>query len=206
MFLVGLTGGIASGKSTVAEVWGQLGAEIIDADQLAREVVAPGTHGLNQIIEEFGNEVLLPDGSLNREKLAELVFTNPTKRMKLESITHPLISALARDRISSSKAGIVVYVIPLLAESNSQLPFDYVVTVEAREVDQIERMVASRNMTQAQAKARISSQASPAMRANLADRILNSNQSLALLIKDARDLWLEIEKCALTSKERHLDD
>ena len=194
MFLVGLTGGIASGKSTVAEVWEQLGADIIDADQLAREVVAPGTHGLNQIIEEFGNEVLLPDGSLNREKLAELVFTNPMNRMKLESITHPLISALARDRISSSKAGIVVYVIPLLAESKSQLPFDYVVTVEAREVDQIERMVSSRNMTQAQAKARISSQASPAMRANLADRILNSNQSLALLIKDARDLWFEIEK------------
>ena len=194
MFLVGLTGGIASGKSTVAEVWEQLGADIIDADQLAREVVAPGTHGLNQIIQEFGNEVLLPDGSLNREKLAELVFTNPMNRMKLESITHPLISALARDRISSSKAGIVVYVIPLLAESKSQLPFDYVVTVEAREVDQIERMVTSRNMTKAQAKARISSQASPAMRANLADRILNSNQSLALLIKDARDLWFEIEK------------
>ena len=194
MFLVGLTGGIASGKSTVAEVWEQLGADIIDADQLAREVVAPGTHGLNQIIQEFGNEVLLPDGSLNREKLAELVFTNPTNRMKLESITHPLISAMARDRICSSKAGIVVYVIPLLAESKSQLPFDYVVTVEAREVDQIERMVTSRNMTKAQAKARISSQASPAMRANLADRILNSNQSLALLIKDARDLWFEIEK------------
>lgn len=196
MFLVGLTGGIASGKSTVAELWQTLGADIIDADELAREVVEPGSQGLARIAEEFGDSILNADESLNRGALAGLVFADVKKRKLLESITHPLIRALAQERISAKKANVVVYVIPLLVESSSDLPFDYVVTVEAPQTDQVSRMMESRDMTESEALARIRAQATPAERANVADRILSSNQSLALLLKDAKVLYKELESLA----------
>jgi dephospho-CoA kinase len=196
MFLVGLTGGIASGKSTVADVWQSLGADVIDADELAREVVQPGSQGLARIHEEFGESVLNADESLNRGALAGLVFADVKKRRLLESITHPLIRALAKERISSRNADVVVYVIPLLVESSSDLPFDYVVTVEAPQTDQVTRMTESRDMTESEALARIQAQATPAERANVADRILSSNQSLALLLKDAKVLFRELESLA----------
>lgn len=196
MFLVGLTGGIAAGKSTVAELWQTLGAEVVDADELAREVVSPGSEGLAKIVESFGQEVLKTDGSLNRAKLADLVFSTPDKRALLESITHPLIRSLAAKRIASAESEIVLYVIPLLVESKSELPFDFVVTVEAPQEEQINRMVKNRNMTEAQAAARVQSQATPAERANSADRILSSNQPLPLLLKDARMLFSEIQGLA----------
>lgn len=196
MFLVGLTGGIASGKSTVAELWQTLGADIIDADELAREVVEPGSQGLARIAEEFGDSILNADESLNRGALAGLVFADVKKRKLLESITHPLIRALAQERISAKKANVVVYVIPLLVESSSDLPFDYVVTVEAPQTDQVSRMMESRDMTESEALARIQAQATPAERANVADRILSSNQSLALLLKDAKVLYKELESLA----------
>lgn len=194
MFLVGLTGGIASGKSSVAEYWESLGADVIDADLLAREVVEPGSAGLKQIIDEFGKSVLTTDGELNRQALAEIVFSNADSRKKLESITHPLIRKVALERIRSSGSKIVVYVIPLLVESQSDLPFDFTVTVEAPEKDQVQRMMESRGMTEIEAKSRIASQASPAERANISNRILSSNQPLKLLLKDAKILWNEIEK------------
>ena len=196
MFLVGLTGGIASGKSTVADVWQSLGADVIDADELAREVVQPGSQGLARIVEEFGESVLNTDESLNRGALAGLVFADVKKRRLLESITHPLIRALAKERISSRNADVVVYVIPLLVESSSDLPFDYVVTVEAPQTDQVTRMMESRDMTESEALARIQAQATPAERANVADRILSSNQSLALLLKDAKVLFRELDSLA----------
>lgn len=196
MFLVGLTGGIAAGKSTVAEYWQSLGAEIIDADVLAREVVEPGSAGLKQIVSAFGEAVLNLDGSLNRSALADVIFSSTQKRSVLESITHPLIRLAAEKRLSESHSNIVVYVIPLLFESKSDLPFDLVVTVEAPEKDQAERLMSSRKMTLIEAMARITAQAKPAQRANIADRILSSNQSLSLLMKHARFLWGEIEKLA----------
>ena len=196
MFLVGLTGGIASGKSSVAELWESLGAEVIDADVLARRVVEPGSSALAALVTHFGNRILDQTGSLDRATLASLVFSNPDERKFLESVTHPRIRDLASQLISSSKAEIVVYVIPLLVESGSTLPFDFVVTVEAPEKDQVERMVSTRNMTEFEAISRIRSQVTPAQRANVADRILNSNQSLKLLMKDATLLWKEIENLA----------
>jgi dephospho-CoA kinase len=196
MFLVGLTGGIASGKSTVAEFWQSVGAEIIDADNLAREVVAPGTTGLAEIVETFGESMLAPDGSLDRQALASNVFHSVEARRNLEEITHPKIRDLAESRIESSSSEIIVYVIPLLVESKSQLPFDFVVTVEAPENDQVQRMTMNRDMSEVDARARIAAQATPAQRANISDRILNSNQSLALLLNDAKVLWREIELLA----------
>jgi dephospho-CoA kinase len=196
MYLVGLTGGIASGKSTVASLWSELGATVIDADLLAREVVEPGTSALEKLATVFGSRVLNPDGSLNRSALAEIVFEDPEQRLQLESILHPLIQELSRQRISEASTEIVVYVIPLLAETQSSLPFDLVVTVEAPEQEQVRRMVEDRKMDSSDALRRIRAQASPAMRARLSDRILNANQSLDLLKKDATKLFAEIQALA----------
>ena len=196
MYLVGLTGGIASGKSTVANVWDELGATIIDADLLAREVVEPGTVGLERLVAEFGLRILEADGSLNRSALAGIVFDDADKRKTLESIVHPLIQDLSRERISEASSEIVVYVIPLMVETESSLPFDLVVTVEAPEKEQIRRMVEDRQMETSSAVSRIRAQASPAMRAQYADHILNSNQSIDLLKKDARKLFQEIQVLA----------
>jgi len=202
MFLVGLTGGIAAGKSSVADAWEQLGATIIDADDLAREVVEPGSTGLERVTEEFGSTVLSEDGTLNRKALAEVVFTDLPKRAALEALLHPLIRALALDKLEAAKTNIVVYVIPLLVETRSDLPFDYIVTVEAPEADQVMRMVESRSMSKEQALSRIQAQAKPAERAQIADRILSSNQSLKLLLKDATRLFAELEKLALAKNAK----
>jgi dephospho-CoA kinase len=202
MFLVGLTGGIAAGKSSVAETWEQLGATVIDADDLAREVVEPGSTGLERVTEEFGSTVLAEDGTLNRKALAEVVFTDPPKRAALEALLHPLIRALALDKLEAAKTNIVVYVIPLLVETRSDLPFDYIVTDEAPEADQVMRMVEIRSMSKEQALSRIQAQAKPAERAQIADRILSSNQSLKLLLKDATRLFAELEKLALAKNAK----
>ena len=194
MFLVGLTGGIAAGKSTVANVWSRLGATVVDADDLAREVVEPGTSGLTQVAQKFGTSVVSVDGSLDRKALADIIFSDATKRTALEETLHPLIRALALKKLEAAESEIVVYVIPLLVETRSDLPFDFIVTVEAPEADQVERMIQSRNMTEEQARSRIRAQAKPAERAQVADRILSSNQSLKLLEKDASKIFSEIQR------------
>ena len=195
MFLVGLTGGIAAGKSTVAACWSELGGIEIDADQLAREVVEPGTVGLQNIRDTFGEVVIAADGSLDRAKLAEVVFNDTAKRKQLEGIVHPLVQQRAREIMDAlPKHSMVIYNVPLLVESDSQLPFDRVVTVEAPQSVQVERLIENRGMTESAAKARISAQASSAQRANASDFILNSNQDLKLLLKDATALWRTFQK------------
>lgn len=195
MFLIGLTGGIAAGKSTVAEHWQSLGAVHLDADAIARQVVQPGTPGLAAVEAEFGASVLNENGSLNRAALADIVFNDPEKRKRLEAITHPLVRAETQAQIAAQRAdAIVVYNIPLLVESGSQLPFDRIVTVEAPLEEQVKRMVSHRQMSAEQALSRIRNQATPAQRANAADFILNSNQDLGLLLKDAGKLWLQFER------------
>ena len=195
MFLIGLTGGIAAGKSTVASLWESLGATVIDADVLAREAVAPGTEGLLAVTNLFGKEVVT-GGELDRAALAKIVFSDETKRKALESIIHPIVGAESRRLISDAKTPIVVYVVPLLVEANVDLPFDAVVTVEAPESDQIARMVKHRGMTPEEAKVRIRNQTSPAHRANRANYILNSNQDIELLMRDARVLFETFEASA----------
>ena len=193
MYLVGLTGGIAAGKSAVAARWVELGAVEIDADVLAREAVAEGTQGLREVIGEFSSDVLLPDGTLDRAALAAVVFNDPTKRERLEAIVHPRVRMLAEQRFEQlPKESIVVYTVPLLVEAGVSLPFDKVVTVEAPEHVRIDRLIETRGLSQADAVARIKNQTSPTERANRADAILNSNQSLQLLLKDAEALWKQI--------------
>jgi dephospho-CoA kinase len=195
MFLIGLTGGIAAGKSTVADHWQSLGAVHLDADAIARQVVQPGTPGLSAIEREFGTSVLNENGSLNRAALAEIVFNDPVKRKVLEAITHPLVQAETRRQIDSQRPeALVVYNVPLLVEANVNLPFDRIVTVEAPLDDQVKRLMAHRDMTAEQAYARIRNQATPAQRANASDFILSSNQDIGLLLKDAGKLWLQFER------------
>jgi len=197
MFLIGLTGGIASGKSTVAKRWVEHGAIEIDADQLAREVVAPGTSGLQQIVETFGADVLLADGSLNRAKLGELVFADELKRLALNAIVHPLVKQRSQELLAELPIdAIAIYNVPLLVEAKVDHDFDLVVTVEAPEEEQVKRLIKHRGMPEHEAKARIASQAKPVERAAAADVILNSNQDINLLLKDADDLWRDIERKA----------
>jgi dephospho-CoA kinase len=193
MYLVGLTGGIASGKSTVASAWVELGGIEIDADQLAREVVEPGTPGLAAVKAAFGDSVI-SNGALDRNALGQLVFANTEKRKQLEAIVHPLVRELAAKKIAElPDDSIVIYNVPLLVEAAVDLNFDKVVTVEAPSEKQVERLVSIRKMNREDAERRVAAQASPAQRANAADVILNSNQELHLLLKDARRLWQQIE-------------
>jgi len=197
MYLIGLTGGIAAGKSTVAKRWVELGAIEIDADQLAREVVEPGTNGLQRIREQFGDQVLNADGSLDRSALGSLVFANRQQLDALNAIVHPLVKQRTRELLEAMPSdAIVIYNVPLLVEAAVDHDFDIVVTVEAPEEEQIKRMVAHRGMTETEAKARISTQAKPVERAARADHILSSNQDIHLLMRDADALWREISKLA----------
>jgi dephospho-CoA kinase len=197
VYLVGLTGGIAAGKTSVAKRWVELGGLEIDADILARRALDAGTPGLAKVLEQFGPDLLLADGNLDRQKLAEVVFNAPEKRKKLEEIVHPIVRELAAQALADAPAGsILIYTVPLLVEASVDLPFDLVVTVEAPVDKQVERMVKTRGMTAQQASARIAAQASAAERANRADVILNSNQSLGRLLDDAEALWNEIERKA----------
>ena len=190
MFLIGLTGGIAAGKTTVAAHWVSLGGIEIDADKLAREVVEPGTKGLKQIREVFGESVFNTEGSLDRQKLGEIIFSDAKKRAALEEIVHPLVRQRASELLAElPENSMVIYTVPLLVEANVSLPFDVIVSVEAPEADRVKRLVSSRGMSSEQALARIKSQASAIERTAAADYILNSNQPLPALLADASALW-----------------
>ncbi len=198
MYIVGLTGGIASGKSTIAAHWQKLGGFEIDADQLARQVVEPGTPGAAEIRAVFGDVVFNQDGTLKRGALASIVFGDPQKRETLEAILHPLIREAAKVAVASQpESAIVIYNVPLLVEASVDLDFDKIVTVEAPIDKQIERLMQSRGLTKPEAEARIAAQATPAQRANAADAILSSNQSLDLMLTDSEIIWNQIKREAL---------
>jgi dephospho-CoA kinase len=192
MFLVGLTGGIASGKSTVSAMLERLGAEVIDADLVAREVVEPGTKGLAEIVAVFGEVILEADGSLSRAALGQLVFADSAQRIKLESILHPLIKERTMQRIAQSKSSVVVYVVPLLVEANVDYPFDLVVSIEAGVETQIQRLIDTRNLAREYALARIKAQATEAERVQRADVWLDGSLTLAELEIQVSKLWQSI--------------
>ena len=196
MFLVGLTGGIASGKSTVAAMLSKYDNEIIDADEIAREVVLPGTVGLSKVVAEFGPQILEEDGSLSRAKLAKLVFEDPKKRLTLEGILHPLIRARTLERISQSKSDILIYIVPLLVEAKVDHPFDLVVTIEAGSENQIQRLVENRGMSTEGAIARIAAQATDAERVARADVRIDGALSLTDLETEVSKLWNQIQSLA----------
>jgi dephospho-CoA kinase len=193
MFLVGLTGGIASGKSTVASMLGKYENEIIDADEIAREVVLPGSQGLQKIVSEFGPQVLNVDGTLSRAALAKVVFNDPTRRAALEEILHPLIKTRTLEKIAQSDSAVVVYVVPLLVEAKVDYPFDLVATIEAGTETQTKRLVENRGMTPEDAAARIAAQASEAERVARADFRIDGSLDMADLEIAVSKLWSQIQ-------------
>jgi dephospho-CoA kinase len=201
MFLVGVTGGIASGKSTVADMLGKFDNEIIDADEIAREVVLPGTDGLNKVVAEFGPQIREKDGSLSRAKLAKLVFEDPEKRLTLEGILHPLIKARTLEQITQSKSDIVIYIVPLLVEAKVDYPFDLVVTIEAGTDNQIRRLIENRGMSFEDAKARIAAQASETERVARADIRIDGSLNLVDLEEAVSKLWSQVQVLAAKKAE-----
>ena len=192
MFLVGITGGIASGKSTVAAMLGKFDSQIIDADDIAREVVLPGSDGLSKVVAEFGPQILEQDGSLSRAELGRMVFEDPEKRLTLEGILHPLIKARTLERISQSKSDIVIYIVPLLVEARVDYPFDFVATIEAGTDNQIRRLIDNRGMSFEEANARITAQASEVERVARADVRIDGSLALADLEVAVSKLWNQI--------------
>ena len=193
MLHVGLTGAVASGKSAVAAKLAALGAVVIDADKLARQVVEPGTPGLGAIKDTFGEDVLLPDGSLNRPALAAIIFSDEAQRAKLNAIVHPLVRADAQKlRDAAPKQALVVEDIPLLVESGQAEKFDAVVVVQAPLEERMRRMVYDRGWTEADAKARIAAQATDEQRAAVADYLLDNSGSLAELEAQVESLYQQL--------------
>ncbi len=176
---VGLTGGVASGKSTVSAVLRELGAVVIDADQLARDVVAVGTPGLAAVVEEFGREVLTDAGELDRPAVARIVFADDAARKRLEAIVHPLVfEEIVRLEQEAPQGAVVVHDIPLLAESGRADTFDAVVVVDAPPEVQVERMIEDRGWTREEAESRMAAQASREDRLALASYVVDNSGSL----------------------------
>ena len=195
MYLIGLTGGIASGKSVVGKRLAELGAVHIDADLLAREVVEPGTPALALIVEEFGPVVVAADGSLDRAALGAIIFTDAEKRAALNGITHPAVWARARELMGQAAAAdqraVVVYDVPLLVEAPASRPmsFDLIVVVQADAEVRISRMVELRGMSREEATHRLNSQASDSERLAIADVVIDSNGTLEHTLAQADELW-----------------
>ncbi len=172
---VGLTGGIASGKSTVAAILRELGATVIDADLLAREVVAPGTPGLAQVVEAFGPDILTEDGQMDRAAVGRIVFEDEAKRKVLEAIVHPLVfERYAELEAAAPRDGVVVHDIPLLAESGRAAEFDAVIVVDTPHETQVERMLRDRGMAREDAEARIAAQATREQRRAVATYVIEN--------------------------------
>ena len=197
MLRVGLTGGIGAGKSEVSRRLEAQGAILIDADAIAREVVAPGTAGLAAVVEAFGNGALRADGSLNRELVGEIVFGDPAKLEALNGIVHPLVGQrMAELERGAGPDAIVVHDVPLLAENNLEGGYDLVVVVDAPEHVQLDRLTRQRGMSAEQAQARMSAQASRDDRLAIADLVIDNSGSLAELDRQVGDLWAELRRRA----------
>lgn len=205
MYLIGLTGGIASGKSTVAARLAELGAVHIDADALAREVVEPGTPGLAAITEEFGAGILLADGSLDRPALGAIIFTDAKRRARLNDITHPLVWKRTRELIAEADArdphAVVVYDVPLLVEAIKArgMTFDLIVVVHADAATRIERMVMLRGLSRTEATHRLNSQAGDAERLAIADTVIDNTGTVDATLAQVDRLWETVSAAARTS-------
>ena len=203
MFLIGLTGGIASGKSTVAARLVEHGAIHVDADVLAREVVEPGTDGLAAIEREFGPGVISADGTLNRPALGAIIFADADKRAALNAITHPAVWRRARELFDAAEAtnpqAVVVYDVPLLVEAKTSRPisFDLIAVVDASRETRLARLVELRGLSPEEAAQRLNSQASDADRLAIADVVIDSNGTLEETLRQADALWERASRSAV---------
>ncbi|MEV7384939.1 MULTISPECIES: dephospho-CoA kinase [unclassified Streptomyces] len=190
MLKVGLTGGIGAGKSEVSRLLVGRGAVLIDADRIAREVVAPGTPGLAAVVQAFGPEVLTADGSLDRPKLGAIVFADPERLAVLNSIVHPLVGARSRELESAAAAdAVVVHDVPLLAENGLAPLYDVVIVVDTAPETQLDRLVRLRGMTEEDARARMAAQATREKRLEIADIVVDNDVPLDALERRVEEVW-----------------
>jgi len=196
MLLVGLTGGIGSGKSTVAELLAERGAVVIDADDLARRAVAPGTPGFDRVVETFGRDILGPDGGIDRAALADIVFADPSRLRELEAIIHPEVARLLVESLEPFRDtdDVIVYAVPLLAEGGMAQGFDVVVVVVADVDRRIERLMRDRGMTAEEVRARVAAQLTDEERARVADVLLDNDGEPERLIPQVNRLWTDLAK------------
>jgi dephospho-CoA kinase len=194
---VGLTGGIGAGKSEVSRRLAAQGAVLIDADAIGRQVVAPGTDGLAAVVAEFGDGVLRSDGSLDRERLGEIVFADPARLARLNEIIHPLVGQrMAELEKEAGRDAIIVHDVPLIAENQLASAYDLIVVVDAAEHTQLDRLIRHRQMSQEQAEARMAAQVSRSQRLAIADLVVDNSSSLAELDRQVGDLWTELRRRA----------
>lgn len=202
MYLVAVTGGIASGKSVVASRLAEHGAVHIDADDLARRVVEPGTPALAAIAKHFGSDVINADGSLNRAALGAIIFEDPDAREALNAITHPAVKQLARRLMRNASDAdphaVIVYDVPLLVEAriNKTYDFDLIVVVHASAATRIERMVSLRGLSREEAQHRLNSQADDSERLAIADVVIDSDGTLDFTLEQTDQLWKSISERA----------
>jgi dephospho-CoA kinase len=201
LLLVGLTGGIGSGKSTVAHMLEEHGAVVFDADALAREAVAPGTPGHDAVVERFGANVLAPGGELDREALASIVFADPAARRDLEAIVHPEVRRLFAEGcdVHRDTDRVVVFSAPLLVETGMHTAFDVLVVVSTPVATQVERLLRDRAMSEEQVRARIAAQAPLEEKIAVADRVVVNAGDLAELEAQVDGLWDELSTRAATA-------
>ena len=178
MFRIGLTGGVASGKSTVAEIFTQLGAAVVDTDAVAREVVAPGEPGLRAVAEAFGTEILLPSGELDRRALRSVVFSDPKRRQLLESILHPLIRARTLQLIDALEAPYAIVVVPLLLETGFAELVERILVVDCPQTQQLERLRRRDDIDETEARAMLAAQIDRQARLARADDVIDNSGSL----------------------------
>lgn len=195
MLKVGLTGGIGSGKSAVSAALAGYGAVVVDADAIAREVVEPGTPGLSEIIAEFGEGVLTPDGRLDRSRLGELVFADEARLARLNAIVHPKVgerSGRLMEEAVASDAEVVVYDVPLLVENGLESLYDVVVVVDTPDEVRVERVSGDRGMPREQVRARMAAQADRETRLAAADFVVDNSGTREDLSDRVAELWREL--------------
>lgn len=202
MLKVGLTGGTGAGKSTVAEALRARGAVVVDADAVAREVVAAGTPGLAEVVQAFGPAVLRPDGTLDRAALGEVVFADPARRAVLNAIVHPRVAERTAELVGAAPPdAIVVHDVPLLVENGLAPAYDVVVVVDAPAETQVRRLVRHRGLTEEQARARVAAQASREERRAVADVVLDGGGSIEDLHAQVARLWDDLRRRAAASPD-----
>ncbi|CAM5647391.1 Dephospho-CoA kinase OS=Streptomyces tendae OX=1932 GN=coaE PE=3 SV=1 [Streptomyces tendae] len=199
MLKVGLTGGIGAGKSEVSRLLVEHGAVLIDADRIAREVVAPGTPGLAAVVDAFGEDVLAEDGSLDRPKLGSIVFADPEKLAVLNGIVHPLVGERSRAlEEAAAEDAVVVHDVPLLTENGLAPLYDLVIVVDADPATQLDRLVRLRGMTEQDARARMAAQATREQRREIADVVVDNDVPLEELRRRVKEVWVELVRRAHT--------